>query len=889
MGVMVMRIETIRVMRGPNYWSNYRQKVIVMKLDIEALEDLPTNLIVGFEERILLLMPSLIEHRCSKGHRGGFLERVREGTWMGHVVEHLALELQSMAGMDCGYGRTHSTSRPGVYHVVFAYEQEIAGVYAGHAALRIAEALIAGDHYRVDEDVARLEAICGEHSLGPSTQSIVDEARRRQIPVWEYDDGSLIVLGQGVRQQRIQATIASSTSQMAVVLACDKDATKQWLQRFGVPVPAGVVLRDEHELPGAVGTLGFPLVAKPIDGNHGRAVTTNITHMPKLQQAFAAARRIAGRVIIEKFITGDDYRFLVIDYKLVAVARRTPPVIVGDGAHTIRALIETINADPNRGSGHSKLLTYVALDEVTASILADQSYSLDTVLLPGTEVVLKKAANLSSGGTAADVTDLVHPENIFLAERIARLMQLDVCGIDVVALDVSRPITASSGAVIEVNAAPGFRMHLSPSQGQPINVAAPMMDMLFPTRRPPRIPVVAVAGTTGKTTTARLIAHLAAKAGHQVGYTTSDGIYVAGHLVERGDCTGGASAEKILTDPTVDFAVLECARDGILRAGLGFDHCNVSVITNVSDDHPGNGDIETLDDLAAVKEVVARSTFDHGYAVLNADDDRVYAMASHLACNIALYSLDDKKKRLERHRKKDGVCVTIEAGLVILYKGVLKTRMARVADLPLTFGGKAQCMVRNILAAVLVAVVQRFNLHDIQEGLRTFVPSPETTPGRMNLFHFPGFEVMVDHGHNCGGLREQKIFLDQVQAMVKVGVVAGVGDCRDEDIVTIGVLAAKMFDEVIIRMDKDLRGRTADEMEALLRTGIRKIDARKEVTVIHDEVQAVMYALAHAQKGAFIMIFADDVTATIDCVQQMLAQTPQESSPSDSPAEVKIY
>jgi cyanophycin synthetase len=464
-------------------------------------------------------------------------------------------------------------------------------------------------------------------------------------------------------------------------------------------------------------------------------------------------------------------------------------------------------------------------------------------------------------------------------------MQLDVCGIDIVAQDITSPITAETGAVIEVNAAPGFRMHLSPSSGEPINVAAPMLNMLFPPYRSPRIPVIAITGTNGKTTTTRLIAHLVAQAGYHVGCTTSDGIYICNHLVEQGDCTGASSAEKVLIDPTVDFAVLECARGGILRSGLGFDHCDVSVITNISDDHLGMNEIETLEDLAAVKEVVARSTFDHGYAVLNADDDRVYDMASRLDCHIALFSLHDGHGRLRRHRDKGGLCITIEAGFIVLYNGLYKTDIARVDEIPLTFSGKSACMTSNLLAAVLAAIIQRFSLPDIQEGLRTFIPSPELTPGRMNLFEFPGFQVMVDYGHNTGGLLEQKKFIDQVGATFRVGVIAGVGDRRDQDIFNIGYVAAQMFDKVIIRMDKDLRGRTADEIEALLRAGMYEADPAKEATAIADEVEAILYAIAHGRSGAFIMIFSDDVPAAIACVRKMQEQFKKESLPTSMVSE----
>lgn len=864
-----MKVLDERVMRGPNYWSNYRQKLIVMKLDLEDLEYLPTNKINGFAERLENLMPSLYSHQCSEKVPGGFFKRVREGTWMGHVIEHIALELQSLAGMECGFGRTRSAGATGVYHVVFAYQVENAGLYAGHAAIRIAEALQKNIPYNISNDIKELSEINRQEGLGPSTISIINEARKRNIPCRRLDDKALIMLGQGVHQKLIQATIASTTSCIAVDIASNKEETKQLLESAFVPVPQGKKIRTEAELDEAIEDIGFPLVIKPLDGNQGKGITTNITSKPQALKAFEYAKTISKDVIAEKYICGQDYRFLVINYKLAAVAKRTPAMITGDGTSTIQQLIDKVNSDSRRGEGHEKVLTIIKIDAVTEYILAQKNLTLDSVLPQGEILILKDTANLSTGGTSRDVTDLVHPYNAFLAERIARLMNLDICGIDIVATDIQSPITEKNGAVIEVNAGPGFRMHLSPTKGLARNIAEPVIKMLFPEGTPSRIPVVAVTGTNGKTTTVRLIAHMATVAGHSVGYTTTDGIYIRGTEVFHGDCSGPASAEAVLRDPIVDFAVLECARGGILRAGLGFDKCSISIVTNVTEDHLGLDDINTMEQLARVKSVVPRSTLDDGYAILNADDDRVYNMKNDLDCNIALFSIKDNNERIKQHCENKGIAAYIEKGYFTISKGQWRTRIAKVKDVPLTFEGRAESMIKNILPAILAATIRDFPVEVIRTALKTFIPSPEQTPGRLNIFHFKHCEVMVDYAHNTDALKELKKFVDATTASVKVGIIAGVGDRRDEDIRNIGFYAGQIFDEIIIRHDKDGRGRTNEEFTNLLMEGIVQSNPAATVNIISDECEALQYAIDNAKEGAFIVVCSEHVKETLEFVQQI--------------------
>lgn len=862
-----MQILDIKVMNGPNYWSAKRHKLIVMLLDLEELEEQPTNLIAGFSQRMKALMPSMYEHRCSEGVPGGFFSRVDEGTWMGHVIEHIALELQTLAGMDTGFGRTRETDRKGVYHVVFSYVEAKAGVYTARAAVKIAEALISGSDYDLESDIQTLREIREDERLGPSTGSIVEEAIRRKIPYIRLNRHSLVQLGYGINQKRIQATIASTTSSIAVELACDKEETKNLLEASEIPVPRGRIVYNEDELQAAIEKIGYPIVTKPVDGNHGKGATTNIQNWDDAVMGLQAAKKYSRAVICERFITGRDFRLLVVNYKFVAAALRTPAAVIGDGKHTIQELIDMVNSDPRRGYGHEKVLTAIKVDDFTMDILNKKGYTLDTVIEKDEELWLKPTANLSTGGTATDVTDFVHPNNVFLAERIARVIGLDICGIDIMAPNLTVPISENGGAVLEVNAAPGFRMHLDPTEGLPRNVAEPVIDMLYPPGTSARIPIIAVSGTNGKTTTTRLIAHIVKQMGHKVGYTTTDGVYIQNQMMMRGDCTGPVSAEFVLRDPTVDFAVLECARGGILRAGLGFHNCDVAVVTNVAEDHLGLQGIDTIEKLARVKAVATQTVLPNGYAVLNADDDLVYAMREGLECNVALFSLEEHSKRIKEHCAKGGLAAVYEHGFVTIIKGGWKIRVEKVADIPLTFSGKAIFNIANVLGAVLAAYVCEFKTDDIKQALQTFVPSPAMTPGRMNLFHFKHFTVMLDYAHNTHGIQAIGNFVNSVESPLKVGIIAGVGDRRDEDIISLGEESAKIFDEIIIRQDKNLRGRTEQEMIALITKGIYNIKPQMKITDFRRESEAIDFAMQHAVKDSFIVIISDVVPDALEQVK----------------------
>jgi len=875
-----MTILEIKVLKGPNYWSVRRTKLIQMKLDLEEKENMPTNNIPGFRDRLEKLLPTLYEHRCSVGKPGGFFERVEEGTWMGHVIEHVALEIQTLAGMDTGFGRTRTPEgeKAGIYYVVFSYMEEDAGIYAAKAAVRIAHALIVNEDYDMTNDIQMMREIRENTRLGPSTSCIVEEAAKRGIPYIRLNKASLVQLGYGVNQKRIRATIASTTSNIAVDIACDKEETKLLLEAAEIPVPRGTVIRMQEALDAALEKVGYPLVIKPIDGNHGKGNTTNITNREQAQKAFEAAQVYSRSVIIEKFITGFDFRCLVINNKFICAALRTPASVVGDGEHTIQWLIDETNKDPRRGFGHEKVLTQITIDQFTQKMLDDAEITLEHIPSKGERIMLKPTANLSTGGTSTDVTDEVHPANIFMFERIARIIGLDICGIDVMSIDLRTPVAENGGVILEVNAAPGFRMHIDPSEGLPRNVAEPVVDMLFPKGSVGRIPIIAITGTNGKTTTTRLTAHIAKSAGKKVGYTTSDGVYIQNQLMMKGDCTGPVSSSFVLKDPTVDFAVLECARGGILKAGLAFQNCEVAVVTNVAADHIGLGGIHTIEAMAKVKGVLPETVFPHGYAVLNADDDLVYQMKDGLKCNIALFSMDENNPRIKQHCATNGLACVYENGYVTIMKGNWKIRVLPAKSIPLTFEAKAVHNINNCLPAVLSAYLFRdISIEDIRSGLQTFIPNETLTPGRLNFFYFKQFTILADFAHNPHGLRLLCDFISKLDYATRIGIISGTGDRRDEDIRELGAISAQHFDEIIIRCDKNLRGRTAEEIIALLKEGIRSVNPDLPVLTIPNEDLALDYIYENAKPGALYTIMCDVVARALDKIKELKEREERES------------
>ena len=865
-----MRILRIQTLRGPNYWSIRRHKLIVMRLDLEELANKPSNEIPGFYEGLVRVLPSLEEHFCSPGIRGGFLSRVRQGTMMGHIIEHVALELQELAGKQVGFGRTRETATPGVYQVVIEYSDEQAGRYATRAAVRLCGSIVDTGTYpqrELEQDLKDLKELHQDAALGPSTEALVKEAEARDIPWMPLSARAMIQLGYGCYQKRVQATLSDHSGILGVELACDKEGTKLTLRDAGIPVPRGTVIQFLDDLETAIEDVGgYPIVVKPLNGNHGRGITIDIQNWEEAEKAYDTAREISRSVIVERYYRGTDHRVLVVNGKLVAVAERIPAHVIGDGKSTVEELIEETNRDPNRGEGHDNVLTKIVIDKTSMSLLNRQGYSLDTVLKEGEWCYLRATANLSTGGIAIDRTDDIHPENIWLAERVAKTIGLDIAGIDIVTPDITKPLREVDGVVVEVNAAPGFRMHVCPSQGLPRNVAAPVMDMLFPPGQPSRIPIVAITGTNGKTTTTRLIAHIYRQTGQIVGYTTTDGIYIDDHLVEKGDTTGPQSAQVILKDPTVEVAVLETARGGILRSGLAFDHCEVGVILNVAADHLGIGDIDTIEQMATLKGVLAESVSPHGYAVLNADDPLVAAMAKQVKGHVAYFSMNPENEVVQDHIRQGGLAAVYENGYLSILRGDWTLRIEEAVHVPVTMSGLAPFMIANALAASLAAFAQGVPIEAIRAGLTTFRASVEQTPGRMNLFNLGRYHALIDYAHNAASYEALGGFVRNWPGE-RVGVVGGPGDRRDEDFIELGRLSAKIFDRIIIKEDDDLRGRPSGNAAELIRQGIleEKPDCRYEI--ILKETDAINTGLDQAATGGLVVILPETVSRAISLIE----------------------
>ncbi len=869
-----MEILEIRTLRGPNYWSGYWKKLIIMRLDIGDYEERPTDKIEGFYGRMNEVLPSLLSHGCSYGEEGGFLRRVQEGTWAGHVIEHFALELQTLAGMETGYGRTRETGERGIYNVVFSYHEEEVGRYAARAAVRLFLALaedapIEDIKTELADDIRTMREIRQDVRFGPSTGSLVEEASVRDIPYIRLNDQSLVQLGYGVHQKRIQATTTANTNMIAVDIAGNKHATKELLGDMGVPVPKGYRIRLEEDLEDTLERVGYPVVIKPLDGNHGKGATIGVNSLEEAKVAWEKAKEYSRWVIVEQQLVGSDFRALVVNNRLIAVAKRLPAHIVGDGSLTIQELIDKENEDPRRGYGHENVLTEIEVDSQTVRCVAKAGYTLETVLPKGETLFLKTTANISTGGTAIDVTDEVHPENVFLFERIAKIIGLDVAGIDIMAPNVSEPLRENSGGIIEVNAAPGFRMHLSPSEGIGRNVAEHVIDMLFPPGTPARIPIFAITGTNGKTTTTRLIAHILRNSGRTVGFTTTDGTYIGNQRIVQGDNTGPVSAQLVLKDPTVDVAVLETARGGIIRSGLGFDHADIGVVLNVASDHLGLKDVNTLEDLARVKSVVPRAVSKNGWAVLNAEDELVYKMRDLVDGRVVCFSMDENHPNIRRRAARGRVSCVFENGYVTILKGKWKVRVEKVVNIPLTYGGRAEFMIQNVLAATLACFVHGVTIEDIRVGLTTFNAGTAQTPGRLNFIEVGQVTVLMDYAHNPAGFRGLSSFVGKLPNKYRTVVINVPGDRRDEDIREMGLIAGENFDRIVIRSGHYLRGRDAKDIAGLIQEGVAASGREPQVRVIPESRDAIQHAIKYGRKGELVVTLADVVPEDIGYVQEI--------------------
>jgi cyanophycin synthetase len=880
-----LRILETRVYQGPNYWSY--DKAVHLLVDLGSLEDWPSNTLPGFTDELLRLLPGLVDHTCSVGRRGGFVERLRDGTWLGHVAEHTALQLQREAGGEQRRGKTRSAARRGQYNVIFGYGDERVGVAAGRLAVRLINHLVQPDPgFDFDAELERFILQAERTAFGPSTQAIIDEAATRDIPWLRLNEHSLIQLGQGIYQQRIRATMTSGTGSLAVDVAGDKELTNRLLAAAGLPVPRSVSVRELDDALVAARRIGFPVVVKPLDGNHGRGVQLDLGTEDEVRAAFPAAQAEAGRgwVVVESYVTGNDYRVLVVGGRMIAAAERVPAHVIGDGSKTVAELVEETNADPRRGVGHEKVLTRIRLDEAAVELLRAQGFGLDEVPPAGATVKLTLTGNMSTGGISIDRTDEAHPDNVDIAEEAAGVVGLDVAGIDFVAPDIAEPVRETGGAVVEVNAAPGFRMHTHPTVGEPQYVAKPVVDLLFPPGTPSRIPIVAVTGTNGKTTTARMIAHIFKGMGRKVGLTTTDGILIDERLVLVADASGPRSARMVLQNPRVDFAVFEVARGGILREGLGYERNDVGVVLNVSSDHLGMRGIDTLKQLAGVKQVVIEAVPRDGHGVLNADDPLVASMRRHCSGELVWFSMQQGNELVEDHTRRGGRAIVLEAGRlgegIVLRQGRRSTLIAPTAVLPATFEGRARMNVANAMAAAAAALAAGAHVHDIRAGLRSFTTSYEVAPGRLNLFDLGGFRVVVDYCHNAAGMRMLGDFVERLSeppsggdviAHRRVGVIASPGDRRDRDVRELGEVAAAHFDSLIVREDRSLRGRQPGETAKLLAAGVRAAAAAgarcRSLDVVLDELEAARLALDRANPGDLVVLCADRVDEIVDELQ----------------------
>ena len=873
-----MKIVSTNVFVGPNTWAHF--PVIRHVLDLGALEDWPTGRLgETFVEPLLEALPGLHEHGCSYREPGGFVRRLREddGTWLGHVMEHVAIELQNVAGSPVTYGRTRSIEgQPGHYNMVFQYKDRAVGREASDLALKLLHSLLPGELRPADAPDADWDfaterdafiRYAQRRALGPSTASLVRAAEERGIPWLRLNDYSLVQFGHGRNQQRIQATTTSRTSNIAVELAGDKEETNAILRDLGLPVPKQAIVRSASQAVRAARRIGYPVVVKPLAGNHGRGVSINLRADDEVETGFAKAQEHGRSVVVESYIEGFDHRLLVIDGKLVAAAKRVPGHVVGDGENSIEQLVDIVNEDPRRGVGHEKVLTRLEFDHQAERLLARLGYTKETVPARDEVVYLRSTANLSTGGTAIDVTDSIHPDNREMAERAINAIGLDIGGVDFLSNDITESYREAGGGICEVNAGPGFRMHVAPSEGKSRDVGGAVVDMLFPLGAPSRIPIAAVTGTNGKTTTSRMLAHILKMSGYTVGLTSTDGVYIGGKLSVAGDMTGPVSAQIILRDPSVDAAVMETARGGMVRSGLGFQTCNVSACLNVSADHLGLKGIDTLEQLAEVKRVPIEIATDA--AVLNADDPLCLNMADYTqAARLCYVTMNPGHPLVKQHIQAGGQAFVLEQGMnghmITIYDNDGHRPLVWTHLIPATIEGRAMHNVQNAMFAAALAYNMGVSLEDIRQGLRTFDSTFFQAPGRMNFYNEHPFKVILDYAHNPAAVKAMCDLVDRFDIDGhKIAVLAAPGDRRDEDIRDIAKNAAGHFDHYICRRDDNTRGRGDDEVAVMLRDTLvdAGVDAG-EIEVITDEQAAVQRALDLARPGDLVLILGDNIKRT---------------------------
>ncbi len=860
-----MQIQSIYCFQGRNIYSH--KPVVRMIVDIGIFESGPTKDIPGFNEKLLENFPELAEHTCGVGYAGGFGERLAEGTYMGHVAEHLIIELQNKLGYNVNHGKTRQIGTTSKYYIIYEYINETLAVECGKKAIEILKGFAAGKDIEIWKIMNALKKLSLETDMGPSTKAIYTAAVDRGIPVVRLGNGSMLRMGYGKGIRTIQASLTDNASCISVDMVSDKQLTKKILADGNIPVPYGAAAKSIEEVEEAAQKVGYPLVLKPLDSNQGKGVTVNITSGDQLGEAFAEARKYSKKVIVERYISGKDYRVLVIGGRVSAVAERRPPEVTGDGRSTVEQLVEQENQNPLRGEDHEKPLTYIKLDDIAEKCLKSQGLTLKSIPEAGRIVRLRQNGNISTGGTARNCTEDIHPKNAQYAIAAARAVGLDVAGIDFASEDISIPLDMNAGAIIEVNAAPGLRMHLYPSEGKPVDVANDIIDMMYPDSSW-SIPIVAVTGTNGKTTTTRLIRHTLALTGLTVGMTCTSGIYVGNECIQKGDTTGPVSANVVLANKKVEAAVLETARGGIIRKGLGYDLADVAVLVNISDDHLGIDGINTLEDLAKTKALVIEAVKRSGYAVLNADDSMTPYVLNRVRSRVILFGRTMSNPLIKKHSKNpENIAVFVRDNYIWILRNGKREPVISLVDIPITYGGLVDCNIENSLAAISALIGLNISVDVIKKGMSTFRPDIELNPGRFNIFDMGTFKVMIDYSHNIAGYSAVIRFMQKTKAKRLVGIVGMPGDRMDANIKEVGELCGRSFDKIYIKEDKDLRGRKKGEVAELFESSILGAGFKKEnIEIILSETGALEKAMLDGQPGDLIALFYEEFDPAVQVI-----------------------
>lgn len=854
-----MRIDNIRTVAGPNIYTH--QPVLIARLYLEELTAKESHAIPGFIERLLNLLPGLHEHRCSRDRPGGFVERLREGTYFAHIVEHVALELTEHAGIPAHFGRARYAGEPGCYNVIIEYKAEQGARFLLHTAVELIEALVRNDSYPLEEKLKEARRLVARTELGPSTRAIVEAAARRGIPWFRIGDASLVQLGYGKNRKQIQAAVGDQTRAVAMAVAGDKELTKTLFEQVSIPVPRGIVVKSRNEAVEALERIGPPVVVKPLNGRQGKGVSLNLRTPEEVARAFHLAQEFSESVLVEELFTGRNYRVLVVGERVVAASERIPARVTGDGAHTVSELIAITNRDPQRGEGHDAALTRIEVDAAVKAYLDRIGLSLEHIPQAGEPIILRDAVNLSTGGTARDVTDIVHESVARMCERAARVIGMDVCGVDLVLKDISEPLSEGCGGIIEVNASPGLRMHLYPSEGEPRDVGAAIVDLIYPDGAPSRIPIISITGTNGKTTVTRMIAHALEAAGQVTGMTTTDGIYIAGERIVEGDTTGPHSARTVLADPAVEVAVLETARGGIVRRGLGYDWSDISVITNIQPDHIGQDGIETVEDILFIKSLVAERVREGGTLILNADDELLARLlesprVNRVSRRIVYFSLHENHLLLRKHLDAGGTACFVRNGWIVEARGRQEEAIAQVSKLPATLNGTAEFNVANAVAAVAALCAHGLSGEQIASALAGF-RNGQQNPGRTNLYRLAGGCVLLDYGHNPEAFKAVCRMAALWGGRRLTGIIGVPGDRDVQLIIEAGRVAARGFNRLVVKEDTDLRGRASGEVASLLYGAVKEEAPERECAIVLDECEALRAELQRLKEEEVLILFFD--------------------------------